>query len=247
MSIMSVISPADVIAASNADDARLASLQPALAKFSKAETSAARQQGTSAAILLAALTPHFNTPFYAVAFSAFKAASRDARLIVELKLTRAALDIELGKAAKERSEAFAAALNRAASNWSYLVNLTGIENPAARAAGAGRKAKGAVSQGKASKAARAVASAIKSGEVVPAAKAEALAKEAASAAPAIKFNKSYDAVGRLNAMAQELTKAMNAAPKAFNGGAFAVAYYFVKAVQGLNEEISKAQEAAAQN
>ena len=55
MSIMSAISQADVIAASNADDARLASLQPALAKFSKAETSAARQQGTSAAILLAAV------------------------------------------------------------------------------------------------------------------------------------------------------------------------------------------------
>ena len=247
MSVMSIISQADVITASNADDARLASLKPALAKFAKSEATAIRQQGASSAILLAALTPHFKTPFYAAAFNAFKVASRDARLMVELKLTRAALDIELSKAAKERSGKLVAALNRAASNWSYLVNLTGIENPAARAAGAGRKAGGAVSQGKASKAARAVASAIKSGEVVLATKAEALAKEAASATPVIKFNKSYDAVGRLNAMAQELAKAMNAAPKAFNGGAFAVASDFVKAVQDLNEGIAKAQDAAAQN
>ena len=58
-----------------------------------------------------------------------------------------------------------------------------------------------------------------------------------------KFNKSYDARARMNAFAVELTKAMNAAPKSFDGGFQAVAIDFINALKKIETE----RENAAQN
>lgn len=171
---------------------------------------------------------------------AFKSATRELRVAYELgnlvgagyaKDKASAIEVRAKNAKVEtRDKASYQCQRSAASNFSHAMRIVGYVSDDARANNA-RKTGGTQSQ------------TAPSGKVdgAPAKVADKAAP--APVLPAVKFNKSYDARGRMAAIAADLAKAMNAAPNAFNGGLQAIAFDFVTRMN----EWQKAQDDAAQN